>query len=143
MGPLGEWVTDIYVYVLYMYYVCLIYVITPRPTDIPFYSTHTYIHTYAHIRTYTFFYFSSKTDEYGKANVGVGPMKRVLVKDQKAAALPQRFISRRSRTAFSAPKDFDSSRHGDAEKSSKPPAFDLETRHVHGLSSQLYVCVYI
>ena len=60
---------------------------------------------------------SNKVDDYGKANVGKGPLQRVLEKDQKAIALPQRFISRRSRTAFTAPKGFDSSRHGDAGES--------------------------
>lgn len=81
---------------------------------------------------------STAVDSYGKANVGTGPMKAVLVKDQKAEAMPQRFISRRSRTAFATPKDFDASRHGDAEKSSRPPGHDLSQQHVHGLSTHLH-----
>ncbi len=73
--------------------------------------------------------------EQGKQLVGKGPVKQASGKDQHANEVPLRFTSRRSRTTFPLPAQFDAE-VGQA-LSSRVPSYDLGLQHVHGLACKL------
>ena len=71
----------------------------------------------------------------GKKLIATGPVKRASGKDQHANEVPLRFTSRRSRTTFAVPANFDSV-EGQA-RSSREPSHDLSRSHVHGFSCKM------
>lgn len=66
--------------------------------------------------------------------VSKGPYKKASRKSNVPIEVPQRFISRRSRTSYPVPSNFEPAMQ---ERSSKPPTHELEQAHMFGLSCTL------